>query len=76
MTIAIPGTRNDGLLYFFFIIYHIFVYMGSICYVPLPVEACNKDYYYYYYYMGRETVYCNLSSNMVEGEGCHVLAAR
>ena len=35
---------------FFFIIYHIFVYMGSICYVPLPVEACNKDYYYYYYY--------------------------
>ena len=43
MTIAIPGTRNDGLLYFFFIIYHLFVYMGSICYVPLPVEACNKD---------------------------------
>ena len=28
------------------------------------------------HYMGRETVYCNLSSNMVEGEGCHVLAAR
>ena len=30
----------------FFIIYHLFVYMGSICYVPLPVEACNKDYLY------------------------------
>ena len=28
------------------------------------------------YFMGRETVYCNLNSNMVEGVGCLVLAAR
>ena len=25
--------------------------------------------------MGRETVYCNLNSNMVEGVGCSVLAS-
>ena len=28
------------------------------------------------HFMGRETVYCNLNSNMVEGVGCPVLAAR
>ena len=27
-------------------------------------------------FMGRETVYCNLNSNMVEGAGCPVLAVR
>ena len=27
------------------------------------------------HFMGRETVYCNLNSNMVEGAGCPVLAA-
>ena len=28
------------------------------------------------HFMGRETVHCNLNSNMVEGVGCPVLAAR
>ena len=28
------------------------------------------------HFMERETVYCNLNSNMVEGVGCPVLAAR
>ena len=28
------------------------------------------------HFMGRETVHCNLNSNMVDGMGCPVLAAR
>ena len=28
------------------------------------------------YFRGRETVYCNLNSNMVDDVGCPVLAAR
>ena len=33
-----------------FLLYFIFLYMGSMYITVHIMEACNKDYYYYYYY--------------------------
>ena len=46
--------------------------MGSICYVPLLVEACNKDYHYCYcYYYRRRRLryyYRCLPSPLIEND--------
>ena len=37
-----------------FLLYFIFLYMGSMYITVHIMEACNKDYYYYYYYYSQQ----------------------
>ena len=40
-----------------FLLYLIFLYMGSMNITVHTMEACNKDYYYYYYYVNSNWSY-------------------